>query len=158
MDEELYRTYGPMILRRCRFLLCNEADAYDAMQDVFVEILKRDQKLDLSKPSSLFYRIATNICLNKIRADKRREKVMLGSSNQVIEAIAGLSSHEGHWLLSKVFTHLAVSETKSTQAMLVMHLIDGMTLQSISEYFDTPLSTVRRRINSARERIMALRG
>ena len=34
--DSLYRTFGPMVLRRCRFLLKDEEKALDAMQDVFV--------------------------------------------------------------------------------------------------------------------------
>ena len=37
--ESLYRRYGPQVLRRCRFLLRDEAQAVDAMHDVFVELL-----------------------------------------------------------------------------------------------------------------------
>ena len=34
--EQLYERYGPMVLRRCRALLKNEARAVDALHDVFV--------------------------------------------------------------------------------------------------------------------------
>ena len=37
----MYRTYAPMVLRRCRFLLKDEAEALDIMQDVFIRILAR---------------------------------------------------------------------------------------------------------------------
>ncbi|MEW5815131.1 MAG: RNA polymerase sigma factor [Spirochaetota bacterium] len=70
--EELYRKYGPMVLRRCRTLLKNEDKALDAMQDVFVAVLKKKDRLNDRAPSSLLYTIATNICLNIIRSDKRR--------------------------------------------------------------------------------------
>ena len=33
-----YRTYGPMVLRRCRRLLSNEDEAVDAMQETFVHL------------------------------------------------------------------------------------------------------------------------
>lgn len=59
----LYRTFGPMVLRRCRFLLKDEEKALDALQDVFVRILDRKQKLE-TVCSSLFYVMATHICRN----------------------------------------------------------------------------------------------
>jgi DNA-directed RNA polymerase specialized sigma24 family protein len=39
--EALYRKYAPMVLRRCRSILRDEDAAQDAMQDVFVQLLRR---------------------------------------------------------------------------------------------------------------------
>ena len=65
--EALSHRYGAMVLRRCRRLLRDEDDALDACQDVFVRVLERRERLDGLYPSSLLYRIATNVCLNRIR-------------------------------------------------------------------------------------------
>ncbi len=65
--EILYQKYGPMVLRRCRRLLRNEDRALDAMQDVFVRVLQHRGYLKATYPSSLLYRMATNVCLNCIR-------------------------------------------------------------------------------------------
>jgi len=63
--EMLYQKYGAMVLRRCRRLLREEDHALDAMQDVFVRVLQRQDSLKATYPSSLLYRIATNVCLNR---------------------------------------------------------------------------------------------
>ena len=60
-----------MVLRRCRQLLQNEDKALDAMQDTFVQLLRHEKRLTAGAPSSLLYRIATNICLNVLRSEKR---------------------------------------------------------------------------------------
>ena len=65
--EMLYEKYGPMVLRRCRRLLRDEDRALDAMQDVFVRVLQNQGRLHATYPSNLLYRIATNVCLNRIR-------------------------------------------------------------------------------------------
>ena len=70
--DGLARSYGPMVLRRCRRLLRDEDEAMDACQDVFVRLLERRDRLDARYPSSLLYRIATNLCLNRIRDRRRR--------------------------------------------------------------------------------------
>ncbi len=57
----LSRRYGPMVLRRCRQLLRDDEEAMDACQDVFVRLLERRHRLDAQYPSSLLYRIATNL-------------------------------------------------------------------------------------------------
>ena len=68
----LSRQYGPMVLRRCKQLLRDEDEALDATQDVFVRLIERRRELDARYPSSLLYRIATNVCLNLIRDRGRR--------------------------------------------------------------------------------------
>src|SRR5574341_1142847 len=65
--EALAERYGPMVLRRCRQLLHDEDEAMDASQDVFVRLLEHRGRLLARYPSSLLYRIATNVCLNRIR-------------------------------------------------------------------------------------------
>src|SRR5262245_65593016 len=61
-----------MVLRRCRRLLRDEDEALDACQDVFVRLLEHRRTLEARYPSSLLYRIATNVCLNRIRDRGRR--------------------------------------------------------------------------------------
>jgi RNA polymerase sigma-70 factor (ECF subfamily) len=63
-----------MVLRRCRRLLRDEDAALDACQDVFVRVLEHRSRLDNRYPSSLLYRMATNVCLNRLR-DNRRNPV-----------------------------------------------------------------------------------
>ena len=41
----LYEKYGPMVLRRCRYILKDEEKALDAMQDVFVRILEKETQI-----------------------------------------------------------------------------------------------------------------
>ena len=69
----LYERYGGMVLRRCRQLLRDEAQAEDAAQNVFVLFLTHREKLTVEYPSSLLNRIATNHCLNLIRDVKRQD-------------------------------------------------------------------------------------
>jgi RNA polymerase sigma-70 factor, ECF subfamily len=72
--EELTKRYGSMVLRRCRRLLRDEDEAMDACQDVFVRLIENSDRLSARHPSSLLYRMATNLCLNRIR-DRRRRPV-----------------------------------------------------------------------------------
>ncbi|HWM85808.1 MAG TPA: sigma factor, partial [Kofleriaceae bacterium] len=51
--EEFYRRYGPMVLRRCRQLLHDDERARDAMHDVFVKLLRYQDRLEDTAPSSL---------------------------------------------------------------------------------------------------------
>ena len=72
--EAQYRKYGPMVLRRCRQLLRDEEEAQDAMHDVFVQVVRRRERLDEKAPSSLLYTIATHTCLNHLRSRLKRAR------------------------------------------------------------------------------------
>lgn len=81
-----YEQYGPMVLRRCKFLLKDEERALDAMQEVFVKLLENHHRLAGTYPSSLLYRIATNVCLNMLRSKSRSRT---DYNPDLVEAAAG---------------------------------------------------------------------
>jgi len=151
--DTLYVTYAPMVLRRCRSLLHDEAEACDVMQEVFVRILTRDS-LDLETPSSLLWNVATRLCLNRIR-DKARHGVS-DSSEALLERIAGLddtaSDYENQNLLSKIFS----KEPESSRTIAVLHLIDGMTLEETAREVGMSVSGVRKRLRSLRSTFVEL--
>ena len=149
--ESLYRTYGPMVLRRCRALLRDEELAVDAMQDTFVQVLRRRDVLDVASPSSLLYRIATNTCLNKIRTKRRRPE---HPDDELLVRIAAADTGDGfaRALLSRVFQN----EPESTATMAVMHLVDGMTLEEVASEHGLSVSGVRKRLRTLKSRVAEL--
>lgn len=75
--ETYYIRYAPLILRRCRQLLRNEQEAMDALQEVFVKVLKNVDRLADRHPSSLLFRISTNVCLN-LKREKQKDQTKNG--------------------------------------------------------------------------------
>ncbi|MFZ5482572.1 MAG: RNA polymerase sigma factor, partial [Myxococcota bacterium] len=54
----LYRRYGDLVYGRCRTLLRNEADAQDAVQEIFLKLHRyKDSFRGESSPSTWLYRI-----------------------------------------------------------------------------------------------------
>ena len=145
--EALSRQYGPMVLRRCRRLLRDEDEALDACQDVFVRILQYRARLDGRYPSSLLYRMATNVCLNRIR-DSRREP--LTRDDAVLAEIARAEepggASEARLLLARLFGH----HPESTRTMAVLHYVDGLTLEEVAAETDMSVSGVRKRLRGLR--------
>jgi RNA polymerase sigma factor (sigma-70 family) len=148
--EDLYRRYGPMVLRRCRKLLRDPNQAWDAMQDTFVQVLRYERRLDAAAPSSLLYRIATNVCLNRLRTTKRRpedkdETLLL----ELASLDDGLARSGARALLASVFG----GESESTSAMAVMHWVDGMTLEEVAREVGMSVSGVRKRLRQVKARV-----
>ena len=145
--EELYQRYGPMVMRRCRQLLKEENEALDATQDVFVQILKRRDRLEMTHPSSLLYRIATNQCLNRIR-DRQRRATMPGDG--FLERVAVLDDTEPRLEARSILERLFGRHQESTRTMAVLHFQDGMTLEEVAGEVGMSVSGVRKRLRGLR--------
>jgi RNA polymerase sigma-70 factor (ECF subfamily) len=140
-----YETYGPMVLRRCRILLQDEEAAHDAMHDVFVQLMRYQLRLRDEYPSSLLYRMATNICLNIIR--DRRHKQFMGTDDLLME-IAAFDDPESQYEVKDLFNRVFENELESTRVMATLHLVDGMTLQETAGEVGLSVSGVRKRLRN----------
>lgn len=116
-----------MVLRRCRHLLKDEGPALDAMQDTFVAVYRARQKLDTQAPSALLYQVATRVCLNRLRTLKRHPETRDEALLLRIACIGQVEQQvEARSILSRLFQRVP----DSTRTIAVLHLVDGMTLES----------------------------
>jgi len=151
--EAVSRRYGPMVLRRCRRLLGDEQEALDACQDVFVRIVQRRARLDARYPSSLLYRIATNVCLNRLR-DRRRAPVTRDEAVLYEIARAGEpgAASDARLLLERLFGR----HPESSRTIAVLHYVDGLTLEEVAEEIGMSVSGVRKRLRGLRASLTEL--
>ena len=147
--EALYRKYGPMVLRRCRSLLGDEERARDAMQDTFVRLLRRRESLTGEAPSSLLYCIATNVCLNLIRAERRRP---VDRGEELIELAAGSDDVEAMGQARRLIEAIFDLEEPSTRIMAVLHYVDGLTLEETAARVGLSVSGLRKRLERLKRR------
>ena len=126
-------------------MLRDEERALDAMQDVFVELLRREKDLVHYAPSSLLYTIATNVCLNKIRRTKRRPET---SDDDILQTIAGGDSPEDETLARHFLDRLFAREPEGTRTIAMLHFVDGLTLEETAVQVNMSVSGVRKRIRA----------
>lgn len=153
--EAFYVRYGPMVLRRCRRLLGDEQAAYDATQEVFLKVISRRGRLAGSYPSALLFRIATNICLNRLRDDRRHR---LGQLSSGLPELILVPPHEAAVSAGSLLDHLFKNETDDARQIAVMHFVDGMTLKEIGASLDLSTSGVHKRLERLRRRIRSVGG
>ncbi|HET8644570.1 MAG TPA: sigma-70 family RNA polymerase sigma factor [Vicinamibacteria bacterium] len=145
---ELCRRYGPMVVRRCRQLLRDDQDALDASQDVFVRLLQRQERLTAEYPSSLLYRMATNVCLNRLR-DRRRAPA--AADQDLLLRIAAADDPGALSEARSVLERLFGGHPPSTRLLAVLHYLDGFTLEQVAAQVGLSVSGVRKRLRSLRE-------
>jgi RNA polymerase sigma-70 factor (ECF subfamily) len=151
--EALYQRYGPMVMRRCRQLLQDEDEALDVTQDVFVQLLRNRHRLKVDYPSSLLYRIATNLCLNRIR-DRRRQPETPG--DDFLDRVATLDDTEERVAARSVLDRLFGRHPESTRAIAVLHYVDGMSLEETANEIGMSVSGVRKRLRSLRTALQGI--
>ena len=142
--EAYYRQFGPMVYRRCLFLLRSEETALDIMQDVFVQILRFRDRLTEQGPSSLLYTIATRLCLNHLRK-KRWE---------ALPEDVPVRGREEELVLGKLFLdRIFRAEKPDTRVIAVYHYVDGMTLEQTAKMAGLSVSGVRKRLSKLQARV-----
>ncbi len=150
--EEYYTRYGPMVMRRYRQLLRDEEKALDAMQEVFTKLMISKKHLRGIYPSSLLFRISTNVCLNMIRDQRSHRSIDIASEDLLIQ-LASYDKGEDRLIVRDLLDRLFRKEKQSTREIATLHFVDGMTLQEVANEVGLSLSGVRKRIRELKARI-----
>jgi RNA polymerase sigma-70 factor (ECF subfamily) len=140
--------YAPMIIRRCRALLRNDDDAMDAVQDVFMNLIRAKRRLKGSFPSSLLYVTATNVCLNRLRSRRREGEFTPGMEDFFSANERGYEQADAELLVKAILE----DESEKARTICFMYYADGMTLSEIGEAIGLSISGVRKRLIAFRKR------
>ena len=156
MNVESYRRYGPALLRKARRLLRNEEDARDAVQGLFVDLLARGE---LPHDLPYLYRALTHRCLNLLRDEKNRVRLLERESVALVGAMRIAPDVQAVGLAA--LCKLADLVEESVMETLVYRFFDEMGLEEIAETMNVSRKTVQNRLQRAAEtlgELTAVRG
>jgi RNA polymerase sigma factor (sigma-70 family) len=156
-DEAAYaalvRRHGPMVLRLCLRILQNEHDAEDAFQATFLVLLRRAASL-LPQESlgGWLYCVAYRVA-QKARIDAARRRKYEGRADvtQVADPLGQISLREAQDFLDKELARLP----DKLRAPLVLCYLEGLTRDEAAKQLGLPPSTLKSRLEQARERLRA---
>jgi RNA polymerase sigma-70 factor (ECF subfamily) len=132
---EAFRTYAPVVYARCVRLLRRRDAARDVTQEVFFRCLRERRGLRPGRELlAWLYRVATNLCLNLLRAEAIRRGPPLAEDSGTTQP-AGPE----RLLVSQVLAGV----DERTQAVAVYVLVDGMTHAEAAELAGVTDRTVR---------------
>jgi RNA polymerase sigma-70 factor (ECF subfamily) len=139
--SELYEKHAPAVFARCRYLLRDDEGAKDALQEVFVRVLKALPEFRAAaSPLTWILRIATHHCLNLLRAEK-------ASWHEEIARIAAARVVERDWPdRRELVRSLLASAPPDAQEVAVLYYIDELTQQEIADVTHLSRPTVRKRL------------
>ena len=144
--ELLYRAHGSRLLRYCTGILGNQADAQDAVQNVFIKAWeKRGSLRQEAAVKSWLYRIAYRTCLDMLRS--RRDTEELTDRISVPEEDRGLSEDLREALLQLKPLDRAILEER---------ILDEMSYAQLAAVHHLPQAALRQRYSRARRKLEAL--
>jgi len=150
----LYERFGYSVYRRCLKILRDPARAEDAMQDVFVRVLRFGDGYRGGSMLSWLLRIADRAALDRLQHDGPRVA-------EAPEVVTGpelptefLQRPEAARLLSELLARLA----RPLQEVALLTYLDGMTAAEIAEQLRCSTMTVKRRLRALHEQARQLTG
>lgn len=136
--------YGGLVYSIARKLLANEADAEDAVQEVFIDIWKNAGRFDptLASETTFIAMIARRRVIDKIRFASRR------ISTDAIEDMVSEPGDKGHKLIETVAEAKEAAEAlkmlrPDQRQVLQLSIVGGMSHQEIADTTGIPLGTVK---------------
>jgi RNA polymerase sigma-70 factor (ECF subfamily) len=148
---DIYRRYGPALVRKATRLLGNREDALDVVQGLFTDLFERGA-VDVELP--YLYRALTNRCLTMLRNRTTRAR-LLERETPSLQPFARPRSDErvlGQDLLLKLVDRL----DESTLEVLVYRYWDELDQTEIASVMGVSRKTVVRRMATLREELTAL--
>lgn len=135
-------------------MLSDEQQAYEAMQDVFLQVVRHRDRIDERGIGGLLHRIATNVCLNRLRAKSRKPSF---AASEMLHRVPAAERHgsrtEARDLLRAAFS----DEPESSATIVALHLHDGLTLEQTARFVGMSVSGVRHRLRNLRAKLQELR-
>ena len=150
---ELYRRYGPALLRKAERMLQDRDEAQDLVQGLFLDLLQRPRA---AADLPYLYRAITNRCLNHLR-DRGNQGRLLWQHDQALRGVPG--SHVDQIVLDRqLLGRLARCLDARAWEILVYHFIDDMTQEEIATLLGTSRKTIVRRLKHVRDEASRLAG
>jgi RNA polymerase sigma-70 factor (ECF subfamily) len=147
--EDLYRAFAPLVLRRCLRLLGHEADAHDATQEVFVQLLVYEDRVTFENREATLrwlYRVSTNLCLKRLGRGRRVE---VRDPARLPEVPLDCSV-EGRLLSREALERVLAAVDEKARAVFVHAFLDGMTQEEIADVMGLSRRTVGTKLGALR--------
>ncbi|MHA6481036.1 RNA polymerase sigma factor SigW [Paenibacillus sp. strain BS8-2] len=158
--EELVDLYQDKLFHMAYRMLSNRQEAEDVVQETFLRVYKNLDRFDESlKFSTWIYRIATNLCIDRLR--KRKPTYSLDAESSEYEGLDGYSmipgdnrTPESELILSD--TQRIIHQAMETlppkyKSVMMLRYIQDLSLQEVGDILGMPVTTIKTRVHRGRE-------
>lgn len=135
-------------------MLGDEQQAHEAMQDVFLQILRRRATLEDKGLGGFLHRTATNVCLNRLRSLARRPQ---HADSDLLPRVPEAARYADQAEARDLLRAALADEPESSAIIVTLHLHDGLTLEQTARIVGMSVSGVRYRLRALRATLEELR-
>ena len=142
--DQLLRGIHDPLLRFVTQMTGDRTAADDILQDTLLIVARKLQWLD--RPEAVrpwAYRIAARTAMKALRAERRR--FLLIDRGADVEAAQALIVEPPPDLAERL-PELVASVSPASRAVLLLHFMEGLPLQAVSDILEIPLGTVKSRL------------
>ncbi|MBI4978440.1 MAG: RNA polymerase sigma factor [Spirochaetes bacterium] len=150
--ESYYRQYYTMVFRRCRWLLKDEDRAHDAMQEVFVKVMRRlehEENFVIEDPTGFFYRCASNVCFNMMRGIRRKRE---SYAPDAVDMANVQDRHQHALEANEMIDIILAKATEDEREIALCYFYEDMTIKDIAELIERSPTRVHQLLESFRRR------
>ncbi|WP_035119598.1 RNA polymerase sigma factor SigW [Cohnella panacarvi] len=157
---EIVDLYKDKLYHLAYRMTSNRQEAEDVVQETFLRVYKNLDRYDENqKFSTWIYRIATNLCIDRLR--KRRAVYSLDAESTDHDGLDGYSMMPSDERTPE--TELILTETQKLirdaietlpvkyKSIMILRYLQDLSLQEISDVLDIPVTTVKTRVHRGRE-------
>ncbi len=145
----IYGTFAERLLNQCYRILLSREQAEVVVQDLFVRLPSIIGEFrGESALGTWLYRVAHNMCLNRLQQAKNRAKLEWENAGELAPR-AREASVELSDLLSKALAGLDAE----TRSLLWLKEGEGVPLKELSGIFALPEGTLKSRLSRARDKV-----
>lgn len=147
-DDELKQVislYGQPLLRYCHNILCDYAEAQDAVQITFIKAYRK--RMSFKKDTSLsawLYRIAYTTCIDILRKKK------------LLFFISSVKSREGDSYISEELKDALLSLSPVDRALVFSRAIDEKSYAELEQIYQVSATTLRKRYERAKIKLAGM--
>jgi RNA polymerase sigma-70 factor (ECF subfamily) len=142
-------------------LLCDEDEAEDVVQQSFIRVWKHIERFDQRKRfTTWFYKIVTNLCLDRLKATRRRSEVFSPLDlNNDVDAVADeqsldqIQANEEMIRLVKALTGRLPARQK---LVFVLRDLEDLPVDEVSEITGLSVGSIKVNLHYARRAIRNL--
>lgn len=149
----IYDAYSGSLYRYLLALLSRAEDAEDALQEVFVGLLRRRGRGEIENLQAYLFRAARNQALTIRRRQKKRERESAAAARSWIDVEA--CDPEAREMAIEIDRCLPRLPAEQREVM-VLRLSEGLTFREIAELLGLPLNTATSRYRLGLTKLRAL--
>lgn len=153
--EDLFRRYHAMVFRAAYRICGNLSDAEDALQTVFLRLMRRDRNAAVGQPENYLRRAAANAALDILRTRQSAHRVALSDVEPVLAEDSSRSPESRHrareardWL-----RHAVANLAGRAADFFALRYFEGLDNQEIARMYDTSHHVVAVTLHRTREKL-----